>query len=294
MPSQIEEESINIRELVLDESIRQPVEFDPDNLVTEDEWKEVLDVLKYPVYQNRWTAVAAALMETGILNPPVLIKEERDKLWTISNNQLKTLISSSVHDLFDLNAAVLILSQPEKRDQIRVPPGRQQVLTSTSSNLLSRAVEASNKGFVNNALNNWRDLLQNAVIFKVLFPDEEWKVNPTQSQWDTLKAAAEHTPYLLTPGINGVLQALGYKLVVPQDLFSFSIDSPLVDYLEENAAELRSESVGSRLGEFLGNRAALKILLADEVKLDASGLKISYYRSHFKNTHEQPPEPRRF
>ncbi len=296
MSIQSPESPVNIKDLVLDEPAPQAKEkFDPNNLVTPMDWANIEKRVEMFKTEGIWAETVSSLMAIQILSPSKFKQLNGENLWEMANFKLKENQEGMIRrGIYDPYAAALVLSQSENRDQVNVPSSSVTVLNSALISALRKASRLAGQS-VAFTLESLDEYLQKAATVKVFFPTTSIMSEPSFEEWQIFKTVLDRSSYALTHlGLVGTLQALGYKLFAPPEMFKFSPNDQWIQDLEYKANEIRPQLSDARTDEFLHNRAAVKILLADGATLDEKGLKITYYQPTPKVETGLPPEQRRF
>ncbi len=289
MSVQTEDQPVNIKDLVIDKPTNARKEFDPKSLVSAEQWQRILISIKRYAKEDLRDNLGPTifdLLNIQILKPDALTDEEREELLDKAEIWLTRSVSDlSIRELNEL-AATMLLIDPERPIRDLIPYNANTQAKISHDKIFTNLVQGWNaKGI--EALDMYLEALVQARVFA---PNQNLGSNLNTYDWQQLKGTIDKTVPVLK---RNVLQALGWKLFAPAEVFNFTPDDPLIQSNNE-AAKLdgRKLFLGD-ITDFLTVQATTKILLADEVVL-APEFKVIYNPVKLGSEELLPPEKRRF
>ncbi len=289
MSVQTEDQPINIKDLVIDKPVKAGKEFNPDSLVSAEQWQKIIVAInryaKEDLRDNSGPTIFD-LLNIQILKPDALTNEEKSELLDIAQDWLTHSIP--VLSIWKLNqlATAMLLVDPDRPIRHMIPYNAPAQAKISHDNIYTNLA----RGYNAKGLEELDKYLEALVQSRVMAPNQSLESELNVYDWWLLKGNIDKTVPILK---QNALQALGWKLFAPSEVFAFTPDDSLIKASDE-AAELRGRNLSlGDITDFLTFQATTKILLADELNLDLE-LKVVYHPVQLESGELSLPAKRRF
>ena len=272
-------ERINIKDLTLEEPEKKKSElpFDPERDITEEDWKRVRESLLSIRQEEHPEFTYPELVKSVKILFPERVSEfnfDDDFLWR------RTKLWSQRHGLPSLLDYVfeIKLAFPERISELN----------------LDKLQEINKHIEVYRQRNDWAMFASAAMKMKILFPERIAELHLDETAWVGMKEELEQ---LRTPDLWGYFakRAMAMKILYPEKSSELNLDSHAWEGMKQDLEKCRAQE--HKTWWHISEQAiAMKILVAEEIKITDKGLEIIMPKEKpvFKEEVPSMPQRRKF
>ncbi len=280
------EVDINIKDLVLDESVKAKLKLDPEHDVTENDWDKLRAEFDWYKKEGRYQELLSTAVYVKLFDPQRLeqlvdleaLWPEQQKLWDYDSKP-----NSRAEDTLNEAYRVKVLYPNHPLDY-------------DPKEWWNNPISRIDPQFVGDDALSWSNYTSRLLRIKFLDPNL-MGLKITDQMWEKMKGSINELQQekQILFDLNILEMAASMKILAPERWNGPNMESTIsiISDVYNHALSENRDSTGTFSGFFFEKMTAARIIVAQEAKITEHGLELKMPEPELE-LNEKPPETRRF